>query len=153
VVIRKWTSLVFWFNRLMFPRYSCQIDSTKPKKTTRHMAVLAVFGAAAWMLFGNLNYPLFESSETRSAHLALTLIESGDWESPRLSTWAIATSYRIFYARPSFGWFSPCGFGECVSGYVNWIRGVQSLHDRRCVPDNGDNHYVFDWISIGSPWV
>ena len=90
----------FWFNRLMFPRYSCQIDSTKPKKTTRHMAVLAVFGAAAWMLFGNLNYPLFESSETRSAHLALTLIESGDWESPRLSTWAIATSYRIFGVSP-----------------------------------------------------
>ena len=101
----------FWFNGLMFPKLSCQVASAKPKKKTRHLATLGLFVIAAWMLFGNLNYPLFEPDETRNAQLALTLIESGDWsvlqlrdeyywDKPPLQTWAIATSYQIFGASP-----------------------------------------------------
>ena len=104
-------SLRFWFNCLMFPKHSHQVASTKPKKAVRHLATLGLLAIAAWMLFGNLNYPLFEPDETRNAQLALSLIESGDWsvlkleeeyywDKPPLQTWAIATSYRIFGASP-----------------------------------------------------
>jgi len=97
----------FWFNCLMFPKHSNQVVSAKPKKKVRHLATLALLSIATWMLFGNLNYPLFEPDETRNAQLALTLIESGDWavlklqdghywNNPPLQTWAIAASYKIF---------------------------------------------------------
>ena len=101
----------FWFSCLMFPKHSHQVASTKPKKNARRLATLGLFAIAAWMLFGNLNYPLFEPDETRNAQLALSLIESGDWsvlklqneyywDKPPLQTWAIAASYKVFGASP-----------------------------------------------------
>ena len=101
----------FWFNNLMFPKHSHQVASAKPKKKVRHLATLGLFAMAAWMLFGNLNYPLFEPDETRNAQLALTMIESGDWsalklrdeyywDKPPLQTWAIAASYKVFGTSP-----------------------------------------------------
>ena len=101
----------FWFNNLMFPKHSDQVASAKPKKNVRRLATLGLFVIAAWMLFGNLNYPLFEPDETRNSQLALTLIESDDWsvlklqneyywDKPPLQTWAIATSYKIFGVSP-----------------------------------------------------
>ena len=101
----------FWFNNLMFPKHSHQVASAKPKKNVRRLATLGLFAIAGWMLFGNLNYPLFEPDETRNAQLALSLIETGDWsvlklqnehywDKPPLQTWAIATSYKIFGASP-----------------------------------------------------
>ena len=101
----------FWFNNLMYPNHSHQVASIKPKKNVRRLAALGLFVIAAWMLFGNLNYPLFEPDETRNAQLALTMIQSGDWsvlklhnehycDKPPLQIWVIATSYKIFGASP-----------------------------------------------------
>ena len=101
----------FWFNCLMFPKCSHQVASAKPKKKVRQLATLGLLVIAAWMLFGNLNYPLFEPDETRNAQLALTLIDSGNWsvlklqdgyywDKPPLQTWAIAASYKIFGVSP-----------------------------------------------------
>ena len=97
----------FWFNCLMFPKYSVQVASPKPKKKVRRLATLGILAIAGWILFGNLSYPLFEPVETRNAQLALSLIEHGDssalnsydghyWRQPPLQTWAIAASYKIF---------------------------------------------------------
>ena len=101
----------FWFNCLMFPKHSRQVASPQVKKKVRRLATVGILAITCWMLFGNLNYPLFEPDETRSAQLALSLIQSGDWSVPKLQdgyywdkpplqTWAIAISYKIFGASP-----------------------------------------------------
>lgn len=101
----------FWYTELMFPKRHSEIARAKPKQSERYLISALLMLVASVMLFGNLNYPLFEPDETRNAELAMALIESNDWsvlklhqthywDKPPLQTWAIASSYQWFGQSP-----------------------------------------------------
>ncbi len=102
-------TIQFWWNRLKFP-----VDSVTD--LGRQPAIPTSVSLAAWsvlivatclLLFGNLNYPLFEPDETRNSQLAMNIIHSNNWMSltlggepywdkPPAQIWAIAFSYKMF---------------------------------------------------------
>jgi 4-amino-4-deoxy-L-arabinose transferase-like glycosyltransferase len=102
----------FWYAVLMFPRRHAEIVERKPKqKNKRYLISLLLMLVAGLLLFGNLDYPLFEPDETRNAELALALIESKDWsvlklhqsyywDKPPLQIWSIASSYKLLGPSP-----------------------------------------------------
>ncbi|MEL7496956.1 MAG: glycosyltransferase family 39 protein [Planctomycetota bacterium] len=103
-------SIRFWFSGLMFPFYHSQIQSPKPaKKKYQWLMSIVLVVLAMGMLFGSLQFPLFEPDETRNAQIALNIQESGQWSTlslrdepywnkPPLQHWMIATSQWMFGA-------------------------------------------------------
>ena len=124
----------FWWNTMMFPGtrnaeygtrslHSTSGDTNLESTGRQPIATLqwsrraqflltaGLFLVASFLLFANLNYPLFEPDEARNAQLAINVIETGDWltlslqnkeywDKPPLQIWAIATSYHLFGQSP-----------------------------------------------------
>jgi dolichol-phosphate mannosyltransferase len=99
-------NLQFWFSELAFPgRPSKSSQSISPWKHIAATAVILLM--AAFILFANSGYPLFEPDETRNAQLAMNILESGNWislsldgepywDKPPLLAWMTAVSYQCF---------------------------------------------------------
>lgn len=101
----------FWYAEMMFPKRHDELVESKPKKSKRNLISLLLMLVVGMLLFGNLDYPLFEPDETRNAELALALVESNDWsvlklhqnhywDKPPLQSWAIAFSYKLLGPSP-----------------------------------------------------
>ncbi|MEM9943207.1 MAG: glycosyltransferase family 39 protein [Planctomycetota bacterium] len=101
----------FWWNHIMFSRSLRDMPQKSMSRTRKRFWQVGILSAAAALLFGCLDYPLFEPDEARNAQLALNVLESGNWwslqldgdhywDKPPLQIWAISTSYWLFGVSP-----------------------------------------------------
>ena len=109
---RSATTIRFWWNSIMFPINKNQIDAPdKNKPWQQHFLLVLLIAIAIFILFGRLNFPLFEPDEARNAQLALNVVQSNDWlslqlntesywDKPPLQIWAIAASYTLLGESP-----------------------------------------------------
>lgn len=100
-------TLQFWWNQILYPRRESELPQAELKSSRKIAAVAVLMFLAAGLLFGSLNFPLFEPDETRNAQLALNIVDSGQWMSltlaekyywdkPPLQIWAVAACYKLF---------------------------------------------------------
>lgn len=134
VTLRKATASIsknlrFWWNNLAFPvdavKNPEQLTETPLSARSRWIASSILMAVAAFILFTNLGYPLFEPDESRNAQLALNICSSGDWMSlsllgepywdkPPLQAWMTATSYRLF-GPSEFSTRLPCAVASLLT--------------------------------------
>ena len=100
-------ALKFCWNQLMYPRRESELPNREPNAATIIAGNAILLVVAGFMLFQNLEFPLFEPDEARNAQLALNILETGEWMSltlaedyywdkPPLQIWAVAACYKLF---------------------------------------------------------
>lgn len=99
----------FWWRELLFPPTNFKATAASWSRG-RQWAAGALLGLICLLLLlANLSYPLLEPDESRYAQIALEMLDSGDWITPRLDGqsyldkppllyWMTALSYRLFGA-------------------------------------------------------
>ena len=146
------STIQFWWNRVMFPLAPADDTSTTSTRSPiwKWTSLSGLAGAAALLLFTNLDYPLFEPDEARNAQIAMNIIESNQWltltladehywDKPPLQHWCIAGCYKLFGVNPLAtrlpGVLASCltllftvAFGWKIVGYRSaWLGGTMLL--------------------------
>ncbi len=76
----------FWWNKVLFANNElpAELGLKRWSLGQQLLGILLLIVISAIVLLPNLNYPLFEPDETRYTHIALEMLEQGDWVTPRL---------------------------------------------------------------------
>ncbi len=88
--------LKFWWNTILFPQAalsatndssatSSSDSSTRWSVSHSMVAFLVLLVVCCGMLASNLSYPLIEPDESRYVQVAMEMVETGDWVTPKLN--------------------------------------------------------------------
>ncbi len=78
--------LRFWWNTVLFPQPAAETTSNGMRWSLNRelVALLLLFVVCCVVLMPNLSYPLIEPDESRYAQVAIEMLESGNWVTPKL---------------------------------------------------------------------
>ena len=112
--------LRFWWNTVLFPQPAAETTPSGMRwSLPRELgALLLLFVVCCVVLMPNLSYPLIEPDESRYAQVAIEMLESGNWVTPKL----IGSPY--LDKPPLMYWLTAASmsmFGQTVKAHPNYV--------------------------------
>lgn len=134
--------LRYWWREILFPQ-SADPSASGPglwSAGRQAAATLLLAAACILLLMTNLSYPLIEPDETRYAQIPLTMLETGDWVTPRLDGepyldkppllyWLTAMSYAVLGTHEAAARM-PCSLSALLTILAVFLLGQRLVGSR-----------------------